>query len=124
MAGLVTISIDNKIGLVTCLGKSSKTVINFENILQLTEAQIGNIFFFFIGNEGSIFKTNQLSKSRICDCRNDFVGYPFAPIKLDFVDHIFSEIDLNLPKTFNSNFAGLFFQKAYPNSQITRKIPC
>lgn len=73
--------------------------------------------------ETSLSLTNFLNQEFVI-CHNDFIVYPFAPIKLDFVSHICSGIDINLDKTFNSNFVGLFFQKAYPNSQITRKIPC
>ena len=80
--------------------------------------------FFFTRNEGNIFKPSSLSTPRILTCHPVMVC-AFSPVNSDFSGHVCSGIDTNLAKKkINSNFVGLFLQKTYPNSQITRKIHC
>lgn len=65
--------------------------------------------------------TNFLNQKCVI-CHHNVIVSPLSPVKLNFVGHICSGIDMDLVKIFNSNIVGLFFQVAYPNSQITGKI--
>lgn len=63
--------------------------------------------------ETSSSLTNFLNQEFVI-CHNDFIVYPFSPVKLNFAGQICSGIDINLANIFKFKFCRFVFPESIP----------